>query len=107
MIILPGIASKMLKKPITYVNNIKSNSLLIQTNNTFRLDKAKTWYLGVNYFFVDKQQIELGQLKALSSLDVNIKKLWNDWTFALEVRDLLRTNKVVITDHSLTETLTM
>lgn len=86
------------KKPITYVNNIKSNSLLIQTNNTFRLDKAKTWYLGVNYFFVDKQQIELGQLKALSSLDVNIKKLWNDWTFALEVRDLLRTNKVVITD---------
>ncbi len=26
------------------------------------------------------------------------KKLWNDWTFALEVRDLLRTNKVVITD---------
>ena len=29
------------EKPITYVNNIKSNSLLIQTNNTFRLDKAK------------------------------------------------------------------
>jgi hypothetical protein len=27
----------------TYVNNIKSTSLVIQTNNTIRLDKKKTW----------------------------------------------------------------
>lgn len=82
-----------------YVNTIKSNSLLIQTNNTVRLDKKKTWFLGVNYWYVDKQQIELGQLKSLMSLDANIKKVWNDWTFALEVYDILKTNKVVITDY--------
>lgn len=83
-----------------YVNKIKSNSLLIQTNNTVRLDKKKTWFLGVNYWYVDNQQIELGQLKSLMSLDANIKKVWNDWTFALEIYDLLKTNKVVISDNS-------
>ncbi|WP_312420614.1 TonB-dependent receptor domain-containing protein [Epilithonimonas sp.] len=83
-----------------YVNKIKSNSLLIQTNNTVRLDKKKTWFLGVNYWYVDNQQIELGQLKSLMSLDANIKKIWNDWTFALEIYDLLNTNKVVINDNS-------
>ncbi len=83
-----------------YVNKIKSNSLLIQTNNTIRLDKNKTWFLGVNYWYVDNQQIELGQLKSLMSLDLNIKKVWNDWTFAVEINDILKTNKVVISDNS-------
>ena len=83
-----------------YVNKIKSNSLLIQTNNTVRLDKKKTWFLGVNYWYVDNQQIELGQLKSLMSLDTNIKKVWNDWTFALEIFDILNTNKVEISDYS-------
>ncbi|WP_379968039.1 TonB-dependent receptor domain-containing protein [Epilithonimonas sp. UC225_85] len=82
-----------------YVNRIKSNSLLIQTNNTIRLDKKKTWFLGVNYWYVDNQQIEIGYLKSLMSLDTNIKKVWNDWTFTLEIYDLLKTNKVVITDQ--------
>jgi len=83
-----------------YVNNIKSNSLLIQTNNTVRLDKKKTWFLGLNYWYVDNQQIELGQLKSLMSLDTNIKKVRNDWTFALEIFDILNTNKVEISDYS-------
>lgn len=84
---------------IVYSNNIKSTSILIQTNNTIRLDKKKTWFLGVNYFFVDKQQIELGMLKNLSSLDVSLKKNWNDWTFALNLTDVLRTNIVEIEDY--------
>lgn len=84
---------------IVYSNNIKSTSILIQTNNTIRLDKKKTWFLGVNYFFVDKQQIELGMLKNLSSLDVSLKKNWNDWTFALNITDVLRTNIVEIEDY--------
>lgn len=83
-----------------YVNKIKSNSLLIQTNNTVRLDKKKTWFLGLNYWYVDNQQIELGQLKSLMSLDTSIKKVWNDWTFNLEIFDILKTNKVVISDYS-------
>ncbi|KQT21911.1 TonB-dependent receptor [Chryseobacterium sp. Leaf404] len=82
-----------------YENRISSTSILIQTNNTIRLDKKKTWFLGVNFFYVDKQQIELGMLKNLSSLDLSIKKNWNDWTFALNLTDVLRTNIVEIEDY--------
>lgn len=82
-----------------YQNNVKSNSLLIQTNNNIQLDKNKTWFLGVNYFYVDKQQIELGQLHSLMSLDFNLKKLWNQWTFSLGLDDVLNTNKVIIEDY--------
>lgn len=83
----------------TYENKVSSTSIVIQTNNTIRLDKKKTWFLGVNYFFVDKQQIELGLLKNLMSLDVSLKKNWNDWTFALNLNDVLRTNIVEIEDY--------
>ena len=82
-----------------YINNRKSSSFFVQTSNTIRLDKAKTWYAGVNFFYVDKQQIELGMLKELMSLDLSIKKLWNDWTFALNVNDILKTNIVEIEDY--------
>lgn len=81
-----------------YENSVNSTSLLIQTNNTIRLDQKKTWFLGLNYFFVDKQQIELGQLKNLMSLDLNLRKTWSNWTFVLELKDVLRTNIVTITD---------
>lgn len=83
----------------TYVNQNRSTSLIIQTNNTLSLDKKKTWFLGANFFYVDKQQIELGMLKNLASLDLSIKKNWNDWTFALNVNDVLRTNIVEIEDY--------
>ncbi|MFP3591543.1 TonB-dependent receptor domain-containing protein [Chryseobacterium sp. SIMBA_038] len=84
--------------PLVYSNSVKSTSIIIQTNNTLRLDKKKTWFLGVNYFYVDKQQIELGMLKSLMSLDLSLKKNWNDWTFAVNVTDVLRTNVVEIED---------
>ncbi len=83
----------------TYINNRKSTSLVINSNNTLRLDKNKTWFLGVNFFYVDKQQIELGVLKNLMSLDLSIKKNWNDWTFAVNMNDVLRTNVVEIEDY--------
>ena len=81
-----------------YINNRKSTSIVIQTNNTLRLDKKKTWFLGANFFYIDKQQIELGVLKNLMSLDLSLKKNWNDWTFAVNVNDVLRTNVVEIED---------
>lgn len=81
-----------------YTNTMSSTSLLIQTSNNLRLDKGKTWFLGMNYFFVDKQQIELGQLKSLMSLDFNLKKMYNQWTFTLGVTDVLNTNRVIIED---------
>ena len=37
-------------------------------------------------------------LKNLASLDVNIKKIWNDWTFTLSANDILKTNVVIIED---------
>lgn len=83
---------------VNYSNQTNSTSLFIKTNNTIRLDKKKTWFLGVNYFYVDQQQIELGLLKDLMSLDFNIKKIWNDWTFTVNVNDVLRTNVVEIED---------
>ncbi|QBO57404.1 TonB-dependent receptor domain-containing protein [Chryseobacterium salivictor] len=83
----------------TYENHIASNSLLIQTNNNIRLDKNKTWFLGMNYFYVDQQQIELGQLHSLMSLDLNIKKIWDQWTFSLGLDDVLNTHKIVIEDY--------
>ncbi|MDR6922749.1 outer membrane beta-barrel family protein [Chryseobacterium sp. 2987] len=86
-------------KPLVYTNTVKSTSLIVTSNNTLRLDKKKTWFLGVNYFFVDKQQIELGMLKNLMSLDLSIKKNWNDWTFAVNLNDVLRTNIIEIEDY--------
>jgi hypothetical protein len=82
----------------TYENHRSSTSLVIQTNNNIRLDKEKTWFLGVNYFFIDKQQIELGELKSLMSLDLNIKKIWNDWTFSVALTDVLNTRIIKIYD---------
>lgn len=86
-------------KELVYTNKVKSTSLVITSNNTLRLDKKKTWFLGVNFFYVDKQQIELGMLKNLMSLDLSIKKNWNDWTFAVNLNDVLRTNVVEIEDY--------
>ncbi|MEN4761465.1 TonB-dependent receptor [Chryseobacterium sp. C39-AII1] len=86
-------------KELVYTNKVKSTSLVITSNNTLRLDKKKTWFLGANFFYVDKQQIELGMLKNLMSLDLSIKKNWNDWTFAVNVNDVLRTNVVEIEDY--------
>ncbi len=82
-----------------YSNNTNSTSLIIQTNNNIRLDQKKTWFAGVNFFYVDKQQIELGMLKSLSSLDLNLKKIWNDWTFTVNVNDILKTNIIEIEDY--------
>ena len=82
-----------------YENHVASNSLLIQTSNNIQLDKKKTWFLGVNYFYVDKQRIELGQLQSLMSLDLSVKKLWNDWTFSLGLDDVLNTHKIIIEDY--------
>ena len=82
-----------------YENNRKSTSVLIQTNNNLQLDKKKTWFLGVNYFYVDKQLIELGELDRLMSLDFTVKKIWNNWTFALDLDDVLNSQLVSITDY--------
>ncbi len=78
--------------------NTTTSSLFVQTNNTLRLSSKKDWFLGVNYFYIGSQILNIGTLKPLSSLDVSIKKLWNDWTFNLQVRDIFKTNVVKVED---------
>ena len=47
---------------------------------------------------MNKQQVEIGLLQGLGSLDLNLKKVWNSWTFMLEATDLLRNNIVILED---------
>ena len=82
-----------------YENRRNSISFTVQTSNNLQLDKKKTWFLGVNYFYVDKQTIELGELGKLMSLDFTVKKLWNNWTFSLDLDDVLNTQLISITDN--------
>ncbi|UOE41427.1 TonB-dependent receptor [Chryseobacterium suipulveris] len=70
----------------------------VQLQNTVRLSAKKDWFLGVNYFYLGKNRIDLGTLKPLQQLDINVKKIWNDWTFSLDLKDILKTNKIYIHD---------
>lgn len=69
-----------------------------QAQNTIRLSSKKDWFLGVNYFYLGKNKIDLGTLKPLQQLDLNVKKIWNDWTFTLDLYDIFKTNKIIIND---------
>ncbi len=69
-----------------------------QAQNTIRLSSKKDWFLGVNYFYLGKNKIDLGILKPLQQLDLNVKKIWNDWTFTFDVKDVFKTNKIIIND---------
>ena len=81
-----------------YVNKRNSSSLILKTSNTIRLDKAKTWFVTLDAMYMDKQQIELGMLNSLSSVDLGIKKIWNEWTFAVNATDIFRGYIIKIED---------
>ena len=66
--------------------------------NTIRLSAQKDWFLGVDYFYLGKNKMDLGILNPLQQLDLSVKKIWNDWTFALDLNDVLHINKMVIND---------
>lgn len=70
----------------------------IQANNNIRLSSAKDWFLGINYFWLGKQRADLGTIDPLQKLDLSVKKIWDDWTVALELRDVFRTMEVSIYD---------
>lgn len=83
----------------TYINKNNSTSLLLKTSNTIRLDKAKTWFATVDAMYMDAQQIELGTLAALSTVDIGLKKIWNEWTFAVNATDIFRGYIIKIKDE--------
>lgn len=82
-----------------FVFDNSMNTVFLQTNNTIRLSSKKDWYLTANYFYMTKQRVDLGTLKPIGSLDLGIKKIWNDWTFNLQTFDVLKTMKIVIDDQ--------
>jgi len=75
-----------------YVVDSDNFGLLLEANNTIRLSAKKDWHLGVNYWFLAPKQIEFGRLDKIQSLDLSLKKTWNNWTFLLEGRDLFNSN---------------
>ncbi|MPL56344.1 hypothetical protein SDC9_01828 [bioreactor metagenome] len=79
--------------------NKSTNLLHIQANNNIRLSSKKDLFLGVNYFYLAPQQISIGKLSTIQSLDISVRKIWNNWTFLFEANDVLNTgSKYNITD---------
>lgn len=79
-----------------YVADGQLTSLFASANNNIRLSSQKDWYMGVNFFYLSKARINLGTLEPLMALDLSVKKLWKNWTFALDVKDIFKTRKNTI-----------
>lgn len=79
------------------VLNYNSTFYGVQLNNTIRLSSKKDLFLGVNYMYNSGFQLELGKLSPFQSLDLSMKKIWKDFTFNAQVRDVFHTseNKIV------------
>ena len=70
-----------------------ANYFQFQMSNNIRLSAKKDWFLGINYFYLSPLQIEIGELRPIQSADISVKKIWNNWTFNLQLRDAFGTNK--------------
>ena len=75
-----------------YTINVKTLNMFFQANNMFRLSSKKDWYLGVNYWLMPSREMEIGKLRTQQSLDLNIKKIMGNFTFLVEVNDILNSN---------------
>ena len=75
-----------------YSINVKTLNMFFQANNMVRLSSKKDWYLGVNYWLMPSREMEIGKLRTQQSLDLNIKKIMGNFTFLVEVNDILNSN---------------
>lgn len=82
-----------------FVLSKETGFLMFQANNNIRLSKQKDWYLGVNYFYLAPMEIEMGELMEMYSLDLSVKKIYKDWTFMLEGKDVLGTRNPRINSY--------
>lgn len=80
----------------TYVVDRQSSNIYFKLDNTIRFSSKKDWFLGINYWYLSPFEIELGKLGKQHSFDVNIKKIWNNWTLMFEAYDLFNTNITTI-----------
>lgn len=51
-----------------------------------------------------KQRADLGYLNPIQRLDLSLKKIWNDWTFSFDMKDVFKTMKINIYDEQETGT---
>lgn len=75
-----------------YVIDIKNFNMSANINNTIRLSSKKDWFLGVNYYYGSKVEIESGTLGTRQSFDISLKKIIGEWTVVAEVYDLFNQN---------------
>ncbi|WP_379968041.1 TonB-dependent receptor domain-containing protein [Epilithonimonas sp. UC225_85] len=75
-----------------YTIDVKTLNTFFQANNNIRLSAKKDWYLGVNYWLMPSREMEIGKLHTQQSLDLNIKKILGNFTFLVEVNDILNSN---------------
>lgn len=78
------------------VINKSANYYQFQLNNNIRLSSKKDWFLGASYFYLSPLQIEIGKLKPIHGADFSVKKIMDNWTFNLQLRDAFGTNKTRI-----------
>lgn len=71
-----------------YVVDRSTKFAVFNASNQLALDTKKTWWLGADYFLVTPQELELGKLDLLNSLNLSLKKNWENWTFKAAVNDV-------------------
>ncbi|SDI25266.1 Outer membrane receptor proteins, mostly Fe transport [Chryseobacterium taeanense] len=86
-----------------YILDLKKTYAFFQINNSIRLSSKKDWFVDVNYFYQTRRQIEYGKQIKLSSLDIGIKKIWDDWTVMIKASDIFR-NFIFAIDNLQTNT---
>ena len=81
---------------VTFEKNIIDKSAdyyQFQLVNNIRLSAKKDWFFGVNYFYLSPLQIEIGELKPIHGAEISLKKMMDNWTFNLQLRDVFGTNR--------------
>lgn len=83
-----------------YIVDRKTTFLVLSANNQIALDKKKSWWLGADYILLTPQELELGRLSLIQSLNLSLKKNWENWTFTANVDDVLKTNNHITIENS-------
>ena len=82
-----------------YIVDAASTSAHFKFDNNIRLSANKDWFLGVNYWYLSSFELELGKLGQQHSFDLNLKKIWTNWTVLFEVENLFDTANVQINNN--------
>ncbi len=86
-----------------YQNNFSygRTSFSVETNNTFTIDAAKTWFAEFSFEYRSRQQSDFDVQSATYNLNGGVRKLLFDkkLTFSVYLEDMLRTDKWIMTNQ--------